>query len=110
MIPQRYIEEWRGIAPWDLDPQVEQDLVIARTIVELFSDDLLKKSLAFRGGTALHKLYITPQVRYSEDIDLVQINAEPVNPILKRMREKLLFLGMKRVVKQHIQQYGCLSL
>ena len=58
MIPQRYIEEWRGMAPWDLDPQIEQDLVIARTVVELFSDDLLKKSLAFRGGTALHKLYI----------------------------------------------------
>ena len=102
MIPQRYIEEWRAIASWVLDPQVEQDLVIVRAMIELFSDDLLKKSLAFRGGTALHKLYLTPQVRYSEDIDLVQINAEPINPILKRMREKLSFLGMKRVVKQHI--------
>jgi predicted nucleotidyltransferase component of viral defense system len=102
MIPQRYIEEWRGMASWDLDPQIEQDLVIARAVVELFSDDLLKKSLAFRGGTALHKLYLTPQVRYSEDIDLVQINSEPINPILKRIREKLSFLGMKRVVKQHI--------
>ena len=86
MIPKRYIEEWRGMAPCDLDSQVEQDLVIARAVVELFSDDLLKKSLAFRGGTALHKLYLTPQVRYSEDIDLVQINSEPINPILKRMR------------------------
>jgi predicted nucleotidyltransferase component of viral defense system len=102
MIPQKYIEEWRGAVPWILDSQVEQDLVIARAVVELFSDDLLKKSLAFRGGTALHKLYLTPQIRYSEDIDLVQINAEPVNPILKQMREKLSFLGMKRVVKQHI--------
>ena len=91
MIPQRYIEEWRASAPWTIDAQVEQDLVIARTIVELFSDDLLKKSLAFRGGTALHKLYITPQVRYSEDIDLVQINSEPINPILTRIREKLSF-------------------
>jgi len=102
MIPQRYIEEWRAMAPWDLDAQVEQDLVIARAMVEIFSDDLLKKSLAFRGGTALHKLYLKPQIRYSEDIDLVQINAEPINPILKRMREKLSFLGMKRTVKQHI--------
>jgi predicted nucleotidyltransferase component of viral defense system len=102
MIPQRYIEEWRAVAPWTLDAQVEQDLVIARTIVEMYSDDLLKKSLAFRGGTALHKLYLTPQIRYSEDIDLVQINSEPINPILKRMREKLSFLGMKRTVKQHI--------
>jgi predicted nucleotidyltransferase component of viral defense system len=102
MIPQRYIEEWRAIAPWTTDAQVEQDLVIARAIVEMYSDDLLKKSLAFRGGTALHKLYLTPQIRYSEDIDLVQINSELINPILKRMREKLSFLGTKRTVKQHI--------
>ena len=54
------------------------------------------------GGTALHKLYLTPQIRYSEDIDFVQINAEPINPILKRLRERLTFLGTKRVVKQHI--------
>ena len=102
MIPQRYIEQWRAIAPWALDAQVEQDLVIARVIVELYSDDLLKKSLAFRGGTALHKLYLKPQIRYSEDIDLVQINSEPINPRLKRIRERLAFLGTKRTVKQHI--------
>jgi predicted nucleotidyltransferase component of viral defense system len=102
MIPQRYIEEWRALAPWSIDAQVEQDLVIARAIVEIYSDDLLKSSLAFRGGTALHKLYLNPQIRYSEDIDLVQINSEPINPILKRMREKLAFLGTKRIVKQHI--------
>ena len=62
----------------------------------------VEKSLAFRGGTALHKLYLKPQMRYSEDIDLVQINYEPINPILKRMRERLAFLGTKRTVKQHI--------
>ena len=77
-------------------------MIIARTLVEIFSDDLLKTSLAFRGGTALHKLYLPPQVRYSEDIDLVQINSEPINPILKRIRERLSFLGIKRTVKQHI--------
>lgn len=102
MIPQRYIDERKEQAPWPIDAQVEQDLIIARSLVELFSDDLLKKSLAFRGGTALHKLYLKPQIRYSEDIDLVQINAEPINPVLKRIREKLSFLGTKRTVKQHI--------
>jgi predicted nucleotidyltransferase component of viral defense system len=102
MIPQRYIEEWRATAPWVMDAQVEQDLVITRAVIEMYSDELLKKSLSFRGGTALHKLYLGSQIRYSEDIDLVQINLEPVNPILKRMRERLSFLGMKRTVKQHI--------
>lgn len=102
MIPQRYIEEWKEYAPWPTYAQIEQDLIIARALVEIFSDDFLKKSLAFRGGTALHKLYLPPQARYSEDIDLVQINSEPINPILKRIREKLSFLGTKRTVKQHI--------
>lgn len=102
MIPQRYIEEWKENAPWPNYAQIEQDLIIARALIEIFSDDFLKKSLAFRGGTALHKLYLSPQVRYSEDIDLVQINSEPINPVLKRIREKLSFLGTKRTVKQHI--------
>ncbi len=101
MIPQRYIDEWKSMAPWPINAQVEQDLIIARSLVEIFSDDFLKTSLAFRGGTALHKLYLTPQIRYSEDIDLVQINPEPINPILRRIRKRLSFLGTKRTVKQH---------
>ena len=102
MIPIRYIEEWKESAPWPDYSQIEQDMIIVRTLVEMFSDDLLKNSLAFRGGTALHKLYLQPQIRYSDDIDLVQINAEPINPTLKRIRERLSFLGTKRTIKQHI--------
>ena len=102
MIPELHIRDWKKQAPWQSNEQVEQDLIISRAIVEIFSDDLLRNSLAFRGGTALHKLYITPQIRYSEDIDLVQIKSEPINPILQRIREKLSFLGTKRTVKQHI--------
>ena len=55
MIPRRYIEEWREFAPWSENGQVEQDLIIERTLVELFSDPFLNENLAFRGGTALHK-------------------------------------------------------
>lgn len=65
MISRRYIEEWKANTLWPNDAQVEQDLVIERAIVELFSDDLIRKSLAFRGGTALHKVFLKPQVRYS---------------------------------------------
>jgi len=102
MIAQPYLEERKTQANWHTNEQVEQDLVISRAIVEMFSDFLLRNSLVFRGGTALHKLYITPQIRYSEDIDLVQINSEPINPILKKIRERLSFLGIKRTIKQHI--------
>jgi len=70
LIPQAYITEWANHVPWQTNEQVEQDLVICRALVEIFSDDFLAKSLAFRGGTSLHKLYLQPQPRYSEDIDL----------------------------------------
>ena len=33
---------------------------------------------------------------------MVQINSEPINPILHRMRERLAFLGTKRTVKQNL--------
>ncbi|HAH58679.1 MAG TPA: nucleotidyl transferase AbiEii/AbiGii toxin family protein, partial [Bacteroidales bacterium] len=72
---------------------MEQDLVICRALVEIFSDEFLAKSLAFRGGTALHKLYLNQQPRYSEDIDLVQITAEPFGSVVDRLRERLAFLG-----------------
>src|SRR5450759_322287 len=101
MISRRYIEEWKANTSWPNDAQVEQDLVIERALVELFSDNLIRKSLAFRGGTALHKIFMKPQARYSEDIDLVQITAEPINPVLKQIREKVKFLGTKRSVKQN---------
>lgn len=71
MIPRRYIQQWRNQVSWITDAQVEQDLVIGRAVIEIYSHPLLKKSLAFRGGTALGKLFFSPQLRYSEDIDLV---------------------------------------
>jgi len=52
-----------------------------------FSALPLTSQLAFRGGTALHKLYLSPQPRYSKAIDLVQINSGPIKPILYRLTE-----------------------
>jgi predicted nucleotidyltransferase component of viral defense system len=99
MIPRRYIQEWKEFAPWPDDAQIEQDLVIERALVEIFSDEFLSEHLAFRGGTALHKLFLKPQVRYSEDIDLVQIKPGPIKPILEQLGKKLIFLGTKRTTK-----------
>jgi predicted nucleotidyltransferase component of viral defense system len=62
----------------------------------------LNENLAFRGGTALHKLFLKPQARYSEDIDLVQIKPGPIKPILVRLRECLVFLGTKRNITTSI--------
>lgn len=68
---------------------VEQDLIISRALIELFSDTFLKERFVFRGGTALHKLFFPEPLRYSEDIDLVQRTEEPIGPVFDRIREVL---------------------
>jgi hypothetical protein len=39
---------------------LEQDLVISRALVALFSHETIAAGLAFRGGTALYKLHLRP--------------------------------------------------
>lgn len=89
MIPKAYIREWRDQAPWLFDEQVEQDLILSRIIVELFNVPELAAGFAFRGGTALQKIYLEERFRYSEDIDLVQIHAAPIGPLVNKLRECL---------------------
>ena len=93
MIPQADIVAWRQVAPWADDGMVEQDLVISRALIEIFSDSRLAEALAFRGGTALHKLVLSPPIRYSEDIDLVQVHPGPIGGLLDRIRSQLDWLG-----------------
>jgi predicted nucleotidyltransferase component of viral defense system len=99
MIPKEHIIEWKETAPWNDILMVEQDLIICRALIAIYNDEYLSSHLAFRGGTALHKLYLSPQPRYSEDIDLVQIKPENIGVILDKLREVLSFLG-KPVIKQ----------
>lgn len=89
MIPQAYITEWRASAPWPDDAQVEQDLVLSRAVIELFSVPELRAAFALRGGTALNKLFVAKPVRYSEDIDLVQVAPAPIGPLLDALRRTL---------------------
>lgn len=99
MIPRPFIAKWQQHAPWKEFAQVEQDLIISRTLVEIFSDAFLRENLAFRGGTALHKLYLNPAARYSEDIDLVQIKPGPIKPIMERIGEVVTFFEEKRTTQ-----------
>jgi predicted nucleotidyltransferase component of viral defense system len=89
VIPRAYIDEWRATAPWPSDAWVEQDLVISRALVEVFRVKAIADRLAFRGGTALYKLHITPAPRYSEDIDLVQVAPRPIGETLDLVKSVL---------------------
>jgi len=48
---------------------------------------------AFRGGTAINKLLFAKPLRYSEDIDLVQTEPEPIRGIIDGARDALSWLG-----------------
>lgn len=89
MIPQADIIAWRQVAPWADDGMVEQDLALSRALVEIFSDAALDQAVAFRGGTAIHKVVLAPPSRYSEDLDLVQVETGPIGSVLDRLRERL---------------------
>lgn len=93
MIPASYIQEWRANAPWPTSQQVEQDLIISRALCDLFNAPALAGKIAFRGGTAIHKLLFKQPLRYSEDIDLIQTQAEQIGSTASAIRETLSWLG-----------------
>ena len=89
MIPRQHLLAWSRFAPWPDTRMVEQDLLICRALVHIFSDDALREGLRFRGGTALHKLHFPKPLRYSEDIDLVRTVSGPIGPVVDRLRAQL---------------------
>ena len=88
MIPLDYITEWRNHAPWPQLSQVEQDLIISRALIDLYNHLVVSENLAFRGGTALFKLHLSP-ARYSEDIDLVQMKPGAIGPVMDAVQEMI---------------------
>lgn len=93
MIPSSFIQAWSVKTPWPDARQVEQDLIISRALCDLFNAPSLKGKLAFRGGTAINKLLFKQALRYSEDIDLVQTEAEPIGATVDAIRKALSWLG-----------------
>ncbi|MDR3572361.1 MAG: nucleotidyl transferase AbiEii/AbiGii toxin family protein [Anaerolineaceae bacterium] len=93
MIPTSYLQEWSAQAPWPDLQQVEQDLIICRALCDLFNSPALANKITFRGGTAINKLLFKQPLRYSEDIDLVQAQSEPIGATVDAIREALSWLG-----------------
>lgn len=100
MIPKNYIDLWRKEAPWPDQDMVEQDLILSKVLVGIYKNDFLKRKLAFRGGTALYKLFVRPAARYSEDLDFIQIGTEPIKPVCDQIRNVLSWIDPKPSFKQ----------
>lgn len=79
----------QSVVPWAAQYQVEQDLLLCRSMAALFADDFLRGQIAMRGGTLLHKVHLAPASRYSEDIDLVAVGDRPEDHIRQAIRRVL---------------------
>ncbi len=104
MIPQADIAHWRTQVPWVSAENVEQDLILTRLIVEIAQHQLLGRELVFRGGTCLHKLWLDPPWRYSEDLDYVRRSGGGIGHVLDAIREVAATVGFDDVqtaVSQH---------
>jgi hypothetical protein len=60
--------------------------------------DFVVSRLNVRGFDAAS---IVDEIIETEDIDLVQIRHEPINPVLKRIRERMSFLGQNVLLNRN---------
>jgi len=88
-ITRRDVIAHQSVVPWPGQVQVEQDLWLCRTMAALFGDAFLRSQIAMRGGTLLHKVYLAPAARYSEDIDLVVVGDRPEGHVRKALNRVL---------------------
>lgn len=86
MISPSDIQHWRNRVPWNDSDHVEQDLILARLMVEIALDPLLGRELVMRGGTCFHMLWLDQAWRFSEDLDYVRRTEGPVGPIFDALR------------------------
>ena len=59
MIPGAHITAWRSRAPWSSDAQIEQDLVVCRALVEIYSDGLAAKEVGFAAARLFTSCFLT---------------------------------------------------
>ena len=100
MIPRFAIEQWRLTHPWQLDPQIEQDLLLEAVLHRAAEADNFEQ-LTFIGGTCLHKLYGPGPQRYSEDLDFVWMGDGTPDDALSEIADHSRSLDFERVECRH---------
>jgi predicted nucleotidyltransferase component of viral defense system len=95
MLPDNIITAWAADHPWPARTQVEQDLLLSQAICEISNHSYLGDELAFRGGTALHKLHTAQPYRYSEDLDYVRSTAGGIADLTRALTDVGQILGYR---------------
>jgi hypothetical protein len=94
VIPAASITAWGTARPWPSRAAIEQDLLLARTIVAIYEHPDLCDELVFRGGTCLHQVHLGAPRRYSEDLDFVRSTHSGIGPVFDALREVASRVGL----------------
>ena len=97
MIPNAVVTAWGRTRPWGSRQQIEQDLLLARLIVDIYNHPYLGGELVFRGGTCLHQLRLPTPLRYSEDLDFVRRSRDGIGDVFDALREVATGIGLELV-------------
>ncbi|MCL2784711.1 MAG: nucleotidyl transferase AbiEii/AbiGii toxin family protein [Propionibacteriaceae bacterium] len=103
MLSVNDIAVWGITHPWANADQVEQDLLLSRSMCAIAEHPYLGSELLFRGGTALHKLHLPQSLRYSEDLDYVRTTMGGIAPLTGALLDLGQDLGFQ--VKSKISEY-----
>lgn len=95
MIPALSITAWGTDRPWPNREAVEQDLLLARLIVDIYNHPVLREELALRGGTCLHQVHLRTPLRYSEDLDFVRRTHTGIGGVFDALREVAIAAGLE---------------
>lgn len=96
MIPQAAIQQRTLTHPWQLDAQVEQDLLLEAVLHRAAKAGGLDQ-FVFIGGTCLHKLNGPGPLRYSEDLDFVWTGDGTPDDALRAIADHSRSLDFERV-------------
>lgn len=94
MIPSNSITAWGVEREWPNREAIEQDLLLARLIVDIYNHPMLREELVFRGGTCLHQVHLPAPLRYSEDLDFVRRTHTGIGGVFDALRDVATAAGL----------------
>ncbi len=84
---------------------MEKDYVNSWILYAIFTGDVIKKSLVFKGGTLLHKIYFKDKWRSSEDIDLTALEDFSEGSFEEDLRSSLTKISERSGIGFYIKSY-----
>jgi len=87
------------------DAQIEKDYILSWILIGIAHNELLSKSLVFKGGTVLKKFYFE-NYRHSEDLDFTLLNEKTNDEIRKAFENSFEYVKDETNISLSIHEFG----